>query len=100
MGFPMKWTPADIIALVGAVGLLITAIAAATAKILGAIHNIHRDVNSRMDELVSETRKAALAEGRSVGRTEGRRQEQERSLHGQERPPPRVEGDLPTTNER
>lgn len=54
---------------------LITAIAAATCAILASlgalwakIHEYHREVNGRMDELLELTRSSSLAEGR-LGRS-------------------------------
>jgi len=38
--------------------------------LLAAIRDIHRAINSRMDELVAETKRASIAEGRDQMRDE------------------------------
>ena len=58
------WTSADWTAFLGALAALVGAIVAGTIKVLQSIQAIHLAINSRMDELVAETRKASLAEGR------------------------------------
>gem|GEM_PF-6472486 len=60
----MHWTAAEWTTFLGALATVFAAIAAATIKVLDKIKEIHLAINSRMDELVAETRKASLAEGR------------------------------------
>ena len=60
----LKWSVSDWIAFLGALTTVVGAIAAATIKLLDRIREIHLSINSRMDQLVAETRKSSLAEGR------------------------------------
>lgn len=81
-----KWTPQDWVTFLGALSAVIAAITTAAVSILSKLKELHYMINSRVDELVAATRAQATAEGLANGRKEGRRQEQERSLHGQELP--------------
>lgn len=54
----------DWIQLITATGTILTTIVTCAFKILGAINQIHIAINSRMDELLQQTKKAATAEGR------------------------------------
>ena len=62
------FTATDWIGICAALGTLVGAVTAGTLKVLAAIKEIHLAINSRMDELVAETRKASMAEGKEAGR--------------------------------
>ena len=63
-----KFTAQDWTVFFTGVVTVIGALAAATVKILAAIKEVHLSVNSRMDQLLAESRKASLAEGRDSQR--------------------------------
>jgi hypothetical protein len=59
-----RFTAQDWSIFFGSIAALIGSMVVGIVKVLAAIQQVHLSVNSRMDELLQEARKGALAEGR------------------------------------